>query len=83
MAVVWARRVRLTPHTTAPVHSPNVMERAPRCAATRDDEQAVSMLRVGPLRLKQKASRPDATLKDAPDAVCDLKSIGSLAASFA
>ena len=54
---------------TEDAHSPVHIVCVPRCAATSEDEHAVSTLSVGPLRLKQNARRPDATLKDFPDAV--------------
>ena len=69
IAEVCARRVRFTPHVTAVLHSFSQMALAPRCAATSEDEHAVSTLKAGPLRLKQNDTRPDATLRAVADAV--------------
>jgi hypothetical protein len=69
MAVVCARRVRFTPHITAVLHSLSKMALEPRCAATSEDEHAVSTLKAGPLRLKQNDTRPDATLRAVAEAL--------------
>ena len=76
MAVVCARRVRFTPLVTAVVHSLSQMALEPRCAATSEDEHAVSTLKAGPFRLKQNDTRPDATLKAVADAL--VADIGAL-----
>ncbi len=47
-AVVSARRVRLTPHTSARGQAAARKLVAARCAPTSEDEQAVSMLTLGP-----------------------------------
>src|SRR5580698_2870278 len=44
--------IRLTPPASAIVLSPAHRERQARCTATRDDEQAVSTVRLGPQRSK-------------------------------
>lgn len=48
--VVVAESMRLTPAARAAVASPASKPRCAMCAATSDDEQAVSVLMQGPMR---------------------------------
>ncbi len=56
----------VAPAARARVLSPLRSERAARCRATSEDEQAVSTVTAGPCRPRVKAMRPEATLVVVP-----------------
>jgi hypothetical protein len=69
MAGVSGVSVRLAPAAAALAMAPDFRLSAAVCAATRDDEQAVSMAREGPLSPKAYDSLPAATERLTPTAV--------------
>jgi hypothetical protein len=62
--------IRFTPPARATVLSPDHRERQARCTATREDEQAVSTVRLGPHRSKACEMRLANMVITMPVAVC-------------
>jgi hypothetical protein len=58
--------IALTPPTNARSHSPNRKLRTAKCAATNDDEHAVSTAKLGPCNPNKHDNRPAAMLKALP-----------------
>ncbi|EYT81386.1 hypothetical protein CF54_19845 [Streptomyces sp. Tu 6176] len=58
--------ITVTPPTSAIEHSPARSALAARCSATSDDEHAVSMVTVGPVRSNRYDTRPERTLAVLP-----------------
>jgi hypothetical protein len=69
MAGVSGVSVRLAPAAAALAMAPDLRLSAAVCAATREDEQAVSMAREGPFSPKAYDSLPAATDRLTPAAV--------------
>jgi hypothetical protein len=58
--------MRLAAPTMAAEHSPALRLWQARCTATKDDEHAVSMVRLGPLRSSAYEMRPEAAYRPVP-----------------
>ena len=75
--------IKFAPALMALSHCPSRSEFLAECRLTRDDEQAVSTVSVGPLRSNWKLIRPDATLRVFPVATYPEMPLMCLATTFA